>query len=223
MLILILVVLLLALGGWVAVHSGLMSVRHFRVSGATVTGADAVREASGIDVGDPIVMADLGAAADRVEQLPWIDSATVTRDLPTTVKIAVIERPAAGWYRDGDKVFLVDATGRVLQRVEEPPLLPEIVGLDAGADPGRSVEPAAAGGVAIAMPPRLVERLAVVRIEPGPETTATLVLTDGPEIRLGTLDDLVAKGAAALAVLGVIEAPLPTYIDVRVPSAPVSG
>lgn len=224
-LILVLVVLVVALGGWVAVHSPLLSVRHFEVSGASLTGADDVRAASGISTGEPIVLVDLTAAVNRIEALPWVKTATVKRDLPSTLNITVTERMAAGWFRAGAGVFLVDSTGRVLQQVEEPPLLPEIVGLESAAPPGDTVTPAAAARVAIAMPPALVTRLAAVHLElvGGAEPSATLELTDGPEVRLGTLDDLAAKGASALAVLGVIQEPLPTYVDVRVPSAPVTG
>ena len=47
-------------------------------------------------------------------------------------------------------------------------------------------------------------------------------LAGGPEIRFGTPDDLTAKGRTALAVLGSLTRPV-HYVDVRVPTAPVTG
>jgi hypothetical protein len=46
---------------------------------------------------------------------------------------------------------------------------------------------------------------------------------DGPEVRLGLPQRVVAKGRAALAVLASSAGSPPRYIDVRVPSAPVAG
>ncbi len=50
-----------------------------------------------------------------------------------------------------------------------------------------------------------------------------LALRDGPEVRLGPPDNVPAKTRAALAVLGTITGPPPAYVDVRVPTAPVTG
>jgi cell division protein FtsQ len=220
----ILVLLVALLAAWLAVQSSLLAVRTIDVQGATLTGDDEVRRAAQVGRSDPLVFVDLGAVARRVEQLPWVEEARVTRDFPSTLHIEVTERAAAGWYEDGDEVFLVDASGRVLETREVAPALPEIVGLEAGARPGGSVTPHEAASVAVALPPELVERVVKVRIETAAAApTAILQLDEGPEIRLGTLDRLGEKGAAAFAVLGVLQEPVPRYIDVAVPEAPVTG
>ena len=69
----------------------------------------------------------------RIEDLGWIRSATVRRQLPGTILIRVVERrPFALWQRDG-KVSLIDREGQVISSkvLAEFNALPVIVGEDA--------------------------------------------------------------------------------------------
>jgi cell division septal protein FtsQ len=50
-----------------------------------------------------------------------------------------------------------------------------------------------------------------------------LTLADGRVVRLGDLTHLAEKARAAAAVLGAPALPPIGYVDVRVPSAPVTG
>jgi hypothetical protein len=52
---------------------------------------------------------------------------------------------------------------------------------------------------------------------------AALLVIDGPEVRLGDLDRLDEKMRAADAVLRSLAGTPVTYVDVRVPSGPVTG
>ena len=57
---------------------------------------------------------DSAAALKRIERLPWVDTAQITRVFPGSLSVQVRERlPSAIWDR-GDKCYLIDATGRVL-------------------------------------------------------------------------------------------------------------
>lgn len=57
---------------------------------------------------------DSDAALKRIERIPWVDNAQITRVYPSTLDIIIRERvPSAIWTR-GDKSYLIDATGRVL-------------------------------------------------------------------------------------------------------------
>jgi len=57
---------------------------------------------------------DTSAAQARLERLPWIATASVSRVLPDGLEIRLTERtPHAVWIRDG-REWLVDRTGRVL-------------------------------------------------------------------------------------------------------------
>lgn len=57
---------------------------------------------------------DSDAALKRIERIPWVDTAQITRVYPGTLDIVIHERvPAFIWTR-GETNYLVDATGRTL-------------------------------------------------------------------------------------------------------------
>lgn len=57
---------------------------------------------------------DAPAALKRIEELPWVETAQITRVFPGSVRVEVRERrPAALWLLKG-RTYLIDGTGRVL-------------------------------------------------------------------------------------------------------------
>jgi len=63
---------------------------------------------------------DAGAALKRLEALPWIESANITRIYPGALNVEVRERrPSALWSLKG-KTYLIDPTGRVLGAAAAP-------------------------------------------------------------------------------------------------------
>jgi cell division protein FtsQ len=73
---------------------------------------------------------DAASALKRIERIPWVDTAQITRVFPGTLEIAIRERtPAVIWTR-GNRNYLVDATGRTLGPAPEEHgwVLPHIVG-----------------------------------------------------------------------------------------------
>lgn len=78
---------------------------------------------------------DPAAVKARIERLPWIDTAELSRVYPGRLDIRVTERtPYALWTRD-DRHYLIDKTGRVLAAVsgDTLPKLPHFVGEGAAA------------------------------------------------------------------------------------------
>jgi hypothetical protein len=86
--------------------------------------------------------------------------------------------------------------------------------------PGSVLSPPAAAGVLGALPPDLAARVGVVALHDGGDVA--LGLRAGGEVRLCGLDDLAAKGAAALAVLERVAPASVDYVNVCVPDAPVA-
>jgi cell division protein FtsQ len=73
---------------------------------------------------------DSEAALKRIDRIPWVDKAQITRVYPSGLDIVIRERiPAVIWTR-GDVNYLVDATGRVLGPVPETNgwVLPRVAG-----------------------------------------------------------------------------------------------
>lgn len=76
---------------------------------------------------------DLAELRGRIMTLGWIKDARVTRRLPDTLIVDIVERqPVAVWQQDG-ALSLVDAEGVVIERIDERsmPDLPLVVGPDA--------------------------------------------------------------------------------------------
>lgn len=199
-------------------RSPLLDVDHVRTVGATRTGPDVVIAAAGISVGDPMAAIDLAAAEARIERLPWVADATVTRDWPGTVRIAVIERVRIA-VTDGPGSLLVDRDGRLLGTAADTAGLPSIGPRPAGSGPGGVLpeDQQARVTVVAALPASLAAQVAAVT--DGDDGIA-LVLTDGIVVQIGDAVQLRAKFDVATARLARDDRAALATIDVTVPSAP---
>jgi cell division protein FtsQ len=115
----------------------------FRISGTSniqATGLSQVSRAEllpvfGEDIGRNIFFVPLAERRKQLEQIPWIEHATVMRILPDQIRISVIERKPIAFLRQGSQVGLVDANGVLLA---EPPAMmaqhhysfPVVTGID---------------------------------------------------------------------------------------------
>jgi cell division protein FtsQ len=65
----------------------------------------------GSDLGRNIFFIPLSARRISLEQLPWVEHATVMRLLPDQLRVAIIERTPVAFVRQGNAIGLVDAHG----------------------------------------------------------------------------------------------------------------
>ena len=119
----------------------------FRISGTSNIRATGLSQVSrsellpvfGEDIGRNIFFVPLGERRKQLEQIPWIEHATVMRVLPDEIRISVIERKPVAFLRQGSQVGLVDANGVLLA---EPPAMmaqhhysfPVVTGIDSRDD-----------------------------------------------------------------------------------------
>lgn len=227
------VVVALSLGGvaWLVVQSPLLALEEITVRGATRETPAVVRAAAGVSPGTALPFVDTGAVARRVEALPWVAHARVHRELPHGLTIVVTERVPAAWVRRAPgAVAIVDRSGRVLADATQPPEgLPEVQGVSPVPAPGGHLD--ARGPRAVAeLPDALRAQVGALALD---RDEAVLYLAPPPggaapatgEVRLGPLESVGAKGAAALAVLDELASvhERVRYLDVRVPGAPTTG
>lgn len=91
-----------------------LEVRAVYADGREHTDRKALKEQLGIAIGDPILGFDTAAAQARLEELPWVEQASVGRFLPDTIKVRLVERkPLAIWQHEG-KFSLIDREGGVI-------------------------------------------------------------------------------------------------------------
>ena len=92
------------------------TVRDIEVVGNTNVATEQVVDATGVGERQNLVRVDTTAAAGGVASLPWVRQATVSRHLPGTLKVSVVERTAV--LKSGDK--LIDEEGEEFS-VDNPP------------------------------------------------------------------------------------------------------
>jgi cell division protein FtsQ len=147
------------------------------VTGYRFTADGDIFDAIELDHARTLLSFDSRAAQARIEELPWVDKASITRVLPDRIEVRITERtPFALWQR-GERNFLVDRTGRVLASVAHTamPDLPRVA--------GRGAPEAAAGLFAmLAAHPSLLAELALA--ERIGERRWRLKLADGSTIEL---------------------------------------
>jgi cell division protein FtsQ len=68
----------------------------------------------GSDIGRNIFYVPLAARRSELEEIPWVQHATVMRLLPNELRVTVTERTPIAFVRVGDQVKLVDADGVIL-------------------------------------------------------------------------------------------------------------
>ena len=213
-------VLSVATAGAGVLFTPLLAVHQIVVRGAG-TDAAAVRHAAGITAGAPMVFVDTGAAAAAIRHVPWVESAHVSREFPTTLTITVTPRVAVAWVSIGPgQVSVVDGHGVVLAHATSPPAgLPQLAGVSKVATLGGRITPTGPAAAADALSGALRARVTTVAL--GPDGLIAAVL-GGPQLRFGDTTALTAKAEAAAAVLNALVHPA-TYLDVSVPAAPVAG
>ena len=181
------------------------------VEGRNRTAAPEVLAALGAVQGRFIFDIDLEADRQRLEDLAWVERATVSRRLPGTIHVRLVERePFAVWQRGG-RLSLVDASGTIItdEGLADYAHLPLVVGHGAP-------ESAAALMKQLMARPALAARVrASVRVA---ERRWNLKLRSGIEVRLpaselpqalGELERLDAEtGILSRAILAV---------DMRIP------
>lgn len=222
---LVLALVALVVAGVAASQSPLLDVDRVVVSGTGHTPAEAVDRAAGVERGDAMVGVDPGAVADRVEALPWVDEAEVTRAWPATVRIRVTEREATALVQvTPDRAALVDAEGRVLA-IEphaegepaaggEVPLV--LTGIGGRVAEGERLPAGARDALRVATAVR--ERMPGTVVSVSTDLDAALV--EGGEIRFGSTDELDLKITAVKTVLADVELACLETLDIRVPGSP---
>ena len=118
---------------WGATANAGFTVQQVYVSGRVHADSAVVKAALSVQPGMPILRLPLAEIQARLQAIPEVKTATISRQLPHAVTITLTERqPVALWQRD-DKHLLVDNDGIVLAKGNYPNMnqLPVIVGNDA--------------------------------------------------------------------------------------------
>ena len=182
----------------------------------------AAAEAGEAKPAQPLV--DVAAIRERLLQFGWVKDARVSRRLPDTLVIDIVERTPTALWQDNERLALIDDNGVVLDRVavDKMPDLPLVIGPGANR---RSRELKTILADAPAMQPQLASATWVGgrRWDLSFQSGETLALPEGTQ----AAHDAVAKFAkldrsTGLLGRGILRFDLrrPGQMTVRLPRAP---
>ncbi|WP_420239162.1 cell division protein FtsQ/DivIB [Telmatobacter bradus] len=108
--------------GGLALRTYLEHANGFRIAGTSNIQATGLTEASradllpvfGEDIGKNIFFVHLDERKRELEQIPWIEHATVMRVLPDQLRVTVVERKPVAFTQIGQQTGLVDGDGVLL-------------------------------------------------------------------------------------------------------------
>ncbi|MPY79127.1 MAG: FtsQ-type POTRA domain-containing protein [Actinophytocola sp.] len=168
----------------------------------TVTGIDRIDRADVIELARipmrySLLRIDTEAAERAVATLPQVESVSVSRSLPATVRIEITERTSVAYFTAYDGIRLVDREGVPFHRVGGPPKkLPELRVDTVAADDAAT---RAATAVLTGIPDRLASRVATVSAPSSVDVE--LRLRGGKVIQWGDAEQIERKSQVLAALL----------------------
>ena len=105
--------------------------------GLTEVNRSEILSVFGEDIGRNIFFVPLSERRKELEQIPWVQQATVMRLLPDQMRVAIVERQPVAFVRHGQQIGLVDANGVLLNMPagllsQHHYSFPVLTGIDAG-------------------------------------------------------------------------------------------
>ena len=84
---------------------------NIEITGVSNVSRSQIMEVMGGDIGRNIFFISLDQRQKQLEQIPWVESASIMRFAPNRIKIQISERTPVAFARVGSKVMLVDSGG----------------------------------------------------------------------------------------------------------------
>src|ERR1700674_5033896 len=92
-----------------------------------------IMEVMGADMGRNVFFIPLAQQKAQLEQIPWVESASVMRFVPNRLKVEIHERTPVAFARVGPRIFLIDAGGTLMELPQKHKhSFPVILGMNPG-------------------------------------------------------------------------------------------
>jgi cell division protein FtsQ len=118
---------------WFSPQVALLKPDQVELTGNHIVSRDAVLQQFAPDRGRSVLRIPLDARRASLEELPWVESASVQRILPNHIRVEVTERTPIAFMRNGTDLALIDAHGVILDRPRgEDWQFPIVTGLSEG-------------------------------------------------------------------------------------------
>ena len=111
----------------------LESSDNIEMSGLSNATRAQVMEVMGGDIGRNVFFIPLEQRQKQLEQIPWVESASVLRFAPNRIRIEIHERTPVAFARVGSRIMLADAGGALMElSLKRKYSFPVIVGMSSG-------------------------------------------------------------------------------------------
>ena len=108
----------------------LLKPDQIELTGNHIVGREAVLDKFYHDRGQSVLRIPLNARRSAIEELPWVESASVQRILPNRIRVELTERTPVAFLRNATELALIDAHGVILDRPRGEELqFPVVTGL----------------------------------------------------------------------------------------------
>jgi len=94
----------------------LLKPDQIELSGNHIVSREAVVQQFVHDHNRSVLRIALDTRRSQIEQIPWVESASVQRFLPNRVRVELTERTPVAFARNGNELALIDAHGVILER-----------------------------------------------------------------------------------------------------------
>jgi cell division protein FtsQ len=92
-----------------------------------------IMEVMGADIGRNIFFVPLDQQKAQLEQIPWVESASVMRFVPNRLRVEIQERAPVAFARVGSRISLIDAGGTLMELPQKHKYsFPVILGMNPG-------------------------------------------------------------------------------------------
>ena len=206
-----------------AVYSPIFDIDEVTAASTTHVSSEEVATAAAIKTGTPMLFTETESAALRIEDIPWVSKATVTKSYPGSIRIVFTERaPVASIEREPGRFAVLDETGRVLMD-DSAPVHPILGGVEEIPSPGGVIAIPELAAVARDLGHSgLAQGILSVEQDSRGNRSYSVAMSDGIEVRLGSAREITRKARLAMKIHGDVP-PGTEYIDISTPEHPVSG
>ena len=185
-----------------------------------------IASTAGLSGSPALIDVSSGSIEHQLGQLPWVKSASVSVQWPSTIKIAITERSAAASVDSASGWLIVDGTGRVLAHSRTQPSGLAVVQAPATGAPavGQWFSGSIRHGFLVAgtLPKAFKSQVALIVVHPS--GAVTLHLVRPVIVEMGQATELTQKYEDIAAVIAGATLHAGDVLDVSVPqSSTISG
>jgi cell division protein FtsQ len=94
----------------------LLKPDQIELTGNRIVSREAVLQQFVHDHNRSVLRVALDTRRSQIEQIPWVESASVQRILPNRIRVELTERTPVAFARNGNELALIDAHGVILER-----------------------------------------------------------------------------------------------------------